>query len=60
MVLLISSTLIIAAITGFVSLNDGESFGGAAGQVAHGLLSIVCFAVGRCNFLAVRLDSWRD
>jgi hypothetical protein len=45
MVLLISTTLIIGAIIGCVSLSDGELFCGAAGQVAHGLLSIVCFAL---------------
>jgi uncharacterized membrane protein SpoIIM required for sporulation len=45
MVLLISSTLIIGAITGFMSVSDGELFCGFAGQVAHGLLSIMCFAL---------------
>jgi uncharacterized membrane protein len=45
MVLLISSTLIIGAITGFVSLSDGELVCGVAGQIAHGLLCIVCFAL---------------
>jgi hypothetical protein len=45
MVLLISSTLTIGAITGFVFFTEGEFFCGVAGQVAHGLLSIVCFAL---------------
>jgi len=45
MVLLISSTLIIGAITGFISVSDGELFLRLAGQVAHGLLSIMCFAL---------------
>jgi len=45
MVLLISSTLIIGTITGFVFFNEGELFDGVAGQVLHGLLSIVCFAL---------------
>jgi uncharacterized membrane protein SpoIIM required for sporulation len=45
MMLLISSTLIIGAITGFMSVSDGELFCGFAGQVAHGLLSIMCFAL---------------
>jgi hypothetical protein len=45
MVLLISSTLIIGVITGFVFFNEGELFQGVAGQVLHGLLSIVCFAL---------------
>src|SRR5215471_8610794 len=45
MVLLIGSTVIIAAIAGFVSLGDGEWFCGVAGQVAHGLLSMLCFAL---------------
>lgn len=45
MVLLISSTLIIGAITGFLSVSDGELFCGFVGQVAHGLLSIMCFAL---------------
>jgi hypothetical protein len=53
MVLLISSTLIIGAITGFVFFNEGELFRGVAGQVVHGLSSIVCFAlvgVAFCRF----------
>ena len=45
MVLLISSTLIIGTITGFVFFNEGDLFHGVAGQVLHGLLSIVCFAL---------------
>jgi len=45
MVLLISSTLIIGAITGFVFFSEGEFFRGVAGQVVHGLLSIGCFAL---------------
>jgi len=45
MVLLISSTLIIGAITGFMSVSDDELFCGFAGQVADGLLSIMCFAL---------------
>jgi len=45
MVLLISSTLIIGAITGFLSASDGELFCGFVGQVIHGLLSIMCFAL---------------
>jgi hypothetical protein len=45
MVLFISSTLIIGVITGFVFFNEGELFNGVAGQVLHGLLSIVCFAL---------------
>ena len=50
MVLLISSTLIIGAITGLLSLSDGELFCGVGGQVAHGLLSIVCFALVGVGF----------
>lgn len=42
MVLLISSTLIVVAISGFVSLSDSKLFSGVAGQLAHGL---VCFAL---------------
>jgi hypothetical protein len=45
MILLITSTLIIGAITGFVFFNEGGLFHGVAGQVLHGLLSIVCFAL---------------
>jgi len=45
MILLTSSTLIIGAITGFVFFNEGELFNGVAGQVLHGLLSIVSFAL---------------
>jgi hypothetical protein len=45
MALLISSTLIVGAITGFVSLSDSELFSGVAGQLAYGLLSMVCFTL---------------
>ena len=45
MILLISGTLIIGLITGFVFFNEGDLFHGVAGQVLHGLLSIVCFAL---------------
>ena len=45
MVLLISGTLIIGAITGFVFCNEGDFFHGVAGQVLHGSLSIICFAL---------------
>jgi len=45
MVLLISSTLIIGTITGFVFFNEGDLSPGMAGQVVHGLLSIVCFTL---------------
>jgi hypothetical protein len=45
MVLLISSTLIIGAITGFVFFIEEEFFCGATGQVLHGSLSFVCFAL---------------
>ena len=45
MVLLIGSTLIIGTITGFVFFNEGELFRGVAGQVLHGFLSIICFAL---------------
>ena len=52
MILLITSTLIIGAITVFVFCNEGGSFNGVAGQVLHGLLSVVCFAL-------VGLAFWR-
>ena len=45
MVLLISSTLVLGALTGFVSFSEGQFLRGVAGQVVHGLLSIVCFAL---------------
>jgi hypothetical protein len=44
-VLLISSPIIIAAIIGFVFFNKNQFFRGVAGQVVHGLLSIICFAL---------------
>src|SRR5262245_20185738 len=49
-ILLISSTLIFGVITGFVSLSDGELLCGVAGQVAHALLSILCFALVGITF----------
>ena len=46
MLLLISSTLIMGAVTGFVFFSDGsELFCGVPGQVVYGLLSIACFAL---------------
>ncbi len=45
MVSLISSTLVLGAITGFVSFSEGQFLRGVAGQVVHGLLSIICFAL---------------
>jgi hypothetical protein len=45
MVLFISSTLIIGAITGFVFFSEGKFFCGIAGQTLHGLLSFVCFGL---------------
>jgi hypothetical protein len=45
MILLITSTLIIGAITVFVFCNEGGLFKGVAGQILHGLLSIICFAL---------------
>ena len=45
MMLLISSTLIIGTITGFVFFNEGDLLHGVPGQVLHGLLSIICFAL---------------
>ena len=51
MVLLISSTLIIGVITGFAFFHERELFHGVAGQVLHGLLSIVCFALIGVAFL---------
>ena len=43
--MLFITTLIIAAVIGFVSSSDSEWFCGIAGQAAHGLLSTVCFAL---------------
>ena len=45
MVLLISSTLIFGTITGFLSFSKGEFLCGVAGQLIHGLLSLVCFVL---------------
>ncbi|HEY7001886.1 MAG TPA: hypothetical protein VH330_09100 [Candidatus Udaeobacter sp.] len=45
MVLVIVGTLIMGAITGFVFSNEGALFWGLAGQILHGLLTIVCFAL---------------
>ena len=59
MVLLISPTLIIGTITGFVFFNEGDLFNGVAGQVLHGLMSIT-FHAGRSCLLALRLESRRD
>ena len=50
MVLLMSCTLIIGAIIGFVFFNEGKFFCGVAGQVLHGLLSLVCFALVGVTF----------
>jgi hypothetical protein len=45
MALLISSTLIVAAITGFVFYSERTFFCGVAGQVLHGSLSLLCFTL---------------
>ena len=45
MVMLITSTIIVAAIIGFVFFSENHFFCRSAGQVVHGLLSIVCFAL---------------
>jgi len=45
MVLLVISTLVVAAITGVISLGEDELFCGVAGQVGHTLLSTACFAL---------------
>jgi hypothetical protein len=45
MVLLISTTLIFGAITGVVCFSESEFLCRIAGQVVHGLLSVVCFAL---------------
>jgi hypothetical protein len=45
LVLLISGTSIFGAITGFVFFTEGKFLCGVAGQVVHGLLSLVCFAL---------------
>ena len=50
MVLLMGSTLIFGAITGFVSQSDRDLSCGVAGQAAHGLLTIVCFALVGVGF----------
>jgi hypothetical protein len=50
MVLLISSTLILGTITGFVFFSEGEFLRGVAGQVVHGLLSFACFALVAVTF----------
>jgi len=50
MVLLISSTLVLGAITGFVSFSEGQFLRGVAGQVVHGLLSFACFALVGVTF----------
>jgi cellobiose-specific phosphotransferase system component IIC len=51
MVLLIASTLIMGAITGFVVSNESVFCGGLAGQILHGLLTVVCFALVGFTFL---------
>lgn len=45
MVLLIVGTLIMGAITGFVVSKAGVFFWRLPGQILHGLLTIVCFAL---------------
>lgn len=50
MVLLISATIIIAAIIGFVFSSENQFFRGVAGQFVHGSLSIVCFALVGVTF----------
>jgi hypothetical protein len=42
-VLLISSTLIIAAITGFVFFSEREVFCGIAGETLHGIVEPCMF-----------------
>jgi uncharacterized membrane protein len=50
MVLLISSTLVLGVITGFVSFSEVEFLRRVAGQVIHGLLSFACFALVGVTF----------
>ena len=45
MVSLISGTLIIGTISGFVFFSDGEFLCGVVGQIVNRLFSIVCFAL---------------
>ncbi len=45
MVFLIVCTLIMASITGLVFANEGAFFCGLGGQILHGLLTFVCFAL---------------
>ena len=45
MVLLIGSTLIIAAITGLMFYSERKFFCGVAEQLLHGSLSLVCFTL---------------
>ena len=36
-------TIILGAITGFVSVSEGAFFWGLGGQIVQGMLSITCF-----------------
>jgi len=45
MVLLIVGTLIMGAVTGVMVSNEGVFFWGLAGQILHGSLSVLCFAL---------------
>jgi hypothetical protein len=44
-VLLVSGTLIFGVITGLIFFGEGEFLYGVAGQIVHGLLSVICFAL---------------
>jgi hypothetical protein len=50
MVFLITGTMIMGAITGFVVSNEGVFFRGPGGQILHGLLTVVCFALVGVTF----------
>ena len=43
MLLCLIGTIILGAITGFVSVSQGALFRALEGQIVHGMLSIACF-----------------
>jgi hypothetical protein len=49
---LIGTTIILGAITGFVSVSEGAFFKTLGGQIVQGMLSIACF-------ILVGLAFWR-
>ena len=60
LVLLISSTLIFGAITGFVFFTEGKFLCGVAGQVYTWIVKPCMFRARRNCFLGLWVENWRD